>query len=90
MMMLKIIIPISCFLLLVAIPNAIEAVCRCSGSSTREYCGTELNRINRNQDCTRDQYLCGPSNRRGQAIVVKKCRQGYECDVQREGYSKLT
>ncbi|OTF82884.1 hypothetical protein BLA29_013048, partial [Euroglyphus maynei] len=69
--------------------NVIDAACRCNGSNTREYCGTELNRINRNQDCSRDQYLCGPSNRNGQAIVVKKCRRGYECDVEREGFSEF-
>ena len=86
MMMLKIIS--CCLLLVITIPNAIDAVCRCSGSSTREYCGTQLNRINGNQDCSRDQYLCGPSNRGGQAIVVKKCREGYECDVRRDGSSE--
>lgn len=46
--------------LLVAQSNG---TCTCNVSSNGEYCGSELNRINGNQDCTRDQYLCGSSNK---------------------------
>lgn len=62
-----------------------EAACVCTVQRNGEYCGSELNRINGNQDCARDQYLCGNSNRNGSAVVVKKCRRGFECDVSREG-----
>ena len=69
-------------------PMAVEAACNCNVRSNGEYCGTELNRINGNNDCARDQYLCGNSNRKRPAVVVKKCLTGYECDVSRDGYSK--
>lgn len=66
----------------------VQAACLCNVSSNGEYCGTELNRRNGNNDCARDQYLCGPSNRGKEAIVVKKCARGFECDVSRNGASK--
>ena len=78
----------SLFLVVVMSLLVVEShgACTCNVRSNGEYCGTELNRINGNQDCARDQYLCGNSNRNKAAVVVKKCRAGFECDVSRNGY----
>lgn len=82
---------VGCFLVVLAVcllRTEVDAACTCNVGSNGEYCGTELNRINGNNDCARDQYLCGNSNRNKAAVVVKKCARGFECDTARDGYSK--
>lgn len=52
-----------------------DGACTCNVRSNGEYCGSELNRMNGNQDCARDQYLCGPSNRNKVGINSGHCTQ---------------
>jgi len=59
--------------------------CICDVDKNGEYCGTELNRINGNNLCTRDMYYCGDSNRNDRAALLVRCPTGSECDVVRNG-----
>ena len=86
--MVKLQLACTLFLVACALVAQGDAACNCNVQSNGEYCGTELNRLNRNSDCTRDQYMCGPTTRNRAAVVVKKCRPGFECDVSRDGYGK--
>jgi hypothetical protein len=71
--------------LLLAFIYSINSECICNVQYNGEYCGTELNRLNNNNDCTRDQYLCGNSNRNRRAVMIKRCSAGNECDVIKNG-----
>lgn len=63
-----------------------SGLCTCTNiTKMREYCGTELNRANGNQACTRDQYICGRSNWNKQAVIILYCLPGFECDVRLGG-----
>ncbi len=62
--------------------------CLCGGKKTGKYCGTELNRINGNNDCDRNMYYCGKSNRNKTALLFKSCPTGSECDVKSFGSIK--
>jgi len=73
------------FAIISAFICCVNTGCICNVKKNGEYCGTELNRINRNNDCTRDQYLCGNSNRNRTAVIVKRCSTGNECDVIKYG-----
>lgn len=74
---------LSCLLL--AVIYGAKTECVCNVRNNGEYCGSQLNRINKNNDCKRDQYFCGNSNRNRSAVVVKQCAKGSECDVIRNG-----
>jgi len=59
--------------------------CLCTVDRDGEYCGTLLNRINNNNDCDRNMYFCGPTNRNGPAVLLTECSAGRECDVRAFG-----
>jgi hypothetical protein len=76
------------FLLMIFCFKNSSQECLCGGKKTGKYCGTELNRINGNNDCDRNMYYCGKSNRNKTALLFKSCPTGSECDVKSFGSIK--
>ncbi len=75
--------------LLLAFIYSVDSVCICNVRYNGEYCGTQLNRLNGNNNCTRDQYFCGDDNRNKSAVIIKRCSPGNECDVIKNGGQNL-
>lgn len=61
--------------------SSAEAVCLCNVTKNGEYCGTELNALGAGNDCPKNQYFCGNSNRGREAVQLVECPQGRECDI---------
>ncbi len=66
--------------------NRSDQECLCNVRFVGEYCGTELNERNGNNECGRHMYFCGKNNLQKEAVLLKSCtRPGYECDVKLNG-----
>ncbi|CAG2121573.1 unnamed protein product, partial [Medioppia subpectinata] len=64
-----------------------SAECLCNVRLRGEYCGSELNRRNGNNDCEKSIYFCGRNNRNKTAVLLTKCDDESECD---QNQSRLT
>ena len=58
-----------------------DAKCLCSVKKTGEYCGTELNSLNSENDCPKKMFFCGDNNRDKEAVILVDCPSGKECDI---------
>lgn len=50
--------------------HAGEARCLCSVTKNGEYCGNELNDLNSENECPKDIFFCGDSNRDKEAMLM--------------------
>lgn len=60
---------------------SVHSKCLCSVTKNGEYCGTELNALNSENECLKNIYFCGDSNRNREAAQLVQCPQGKECDI---------
>ncbi|OTF76992.1 hypothetical protein BLA29_007716 [Euroglyphus maynei] len=61
--------------------HTVDEQCICSVKKNGEYCGTELNVLNKENSCPKKMFFCGDSNRNQTAILLVDCPQGQECDI---------
>lgn len=47
-----------------------ETKCLCSVTKNGEYCGVELNDLNSENDCPKNIFFCGDSNRDKEAMLM--------------------
>ncbi len=59
--------------------------CLCSVRWVGEFCGTELNQRNTDNNCTKNMYFCGKSNINKAAVLYKACQKGLTCDIKISG-----
>lgn len=50
-----------------------------------QYCGITLNEKNPNNECSTNMYLCGKSNLKSIAVLLKTCKPGVNCDQRLNG-----
>lgn len=74
-------------LIIATLEPCVESTCLCNVTKNGEYCGTELNALSPGNDCPKNQYFCGNSNRGREAAQLVECPQGRECDI--KTFSKL-
>lgn len=55
--------------------------CNCSVEKNGEYCGTQLNELNKENSCPKKMFYCGDTNHNKAAVLLVDCQQGQECDV---------
>lgn len=62
--------------------------CICSVTKNGEYCGTDLNQADAENDCPKKMFFCGDSNRNAEAVLLLDCPAGKECD--QKSFRKFT
>jgi hypothetical protein len=73
------------FVILLMIIKSSKQECLCSVRWVSEFCGTELNRRNSANNCTKDMYFCGKTNINKPAVLYKACQRGLTCDISVSG-----
>ena len=70
----------SILLVIVMMVNQSHQECNCFVRIRGEYCGSELNKKNANNECQKDMmYFCGDGNQDKTAVPMIKCKDQTEC-----------